>query len=274
MAVAVTVDFDAHSGWIGGYELTTPSVLSRGEFGAEEGIPRLLDLFRRLAIPTTWCTPGHDLVTFPAQVEAVLNGGHEIAAHGCYHENILKLAPGRERELMELQLAQHKQIVGKLPRGYRSPSWDFSEVTMSILEEFGFDWDSSLMGREFEPYHPRPVEVHYESASLFGPPSPLLEIPVSWYLDDWPAVEYVPRSQPHLGDWRAMHARWREIFDYAYERVPNAVYTLTIHPQTSGRSHHLAGLETFLSSIRERPDVWWCTLSDVYDAWSDEHVPE
>ena len=48
-----------------------------------------------------------------------------------------------------------------------------------MLEEFGFDWDSSLMGREFELYRPRRVEVNYESASVFGAPAKFVEIPLA-----------------------------------------------------------------------------------------------
>ena len=49
-AVAITCDFDAHSAWIGAYKTTSPAALSRGEFGAEVGVPRLLALFRELAV--------------------------------------------------------------------------------------------------------------------------------------------------------------------------------------------------------------------------------
>ena len=65
MAVAITCDFDAHSARIGAYKMMSPAALSRGEFGAEVGVPRLLALFRELDIRTTWFTPGHSLVTFP-----------------------------------------------------------------------------------------------------------------------------------------------------------------------------------------------------------------
>jgi hypothetical protein len=47
-----------------------------------------------------------------------------------------------------------QQLGAVRPRGFRSPAWDFSEATLGLLEEFGYEWDSSLMGREFEPYHP------------------------------------------------------------------------------------------------------------------------
>jgi peptidoglycan/xylan/chitin deacetylase (PgdA/CDA1 family) len=214
------------------------------------GVPRLLDLFRRYEVKATFCTPGHSMVTFPGRIQQILKDGHEVASHGCYHESIPTVDPVRERELMEIQLRQYAEVVGGRPRGYRSPAWDFSDATLGLLEEYGFEWDSSLMGREFEPYHPRPVTLNWEGANQFGAPSPILEIPVSWYLADFPPQEYVAGLNAGLGDHELLFRRWKDIFDYAYEHVPGAVYALTLHPQCSGRSHHLMILERLISYMR------------------------
>jgi hypothetical protein len=53
VAIAITPGFDAQSAWIGGAGLTSPSYLSRGEFGAEVGLPQLLALFRKYEVKTT-----------------------------------------------------------------------------------------------------------------------------------------------------------------------------------------------------------------------------
>jgi hypothetical protein len=53
MAVAIGADFDAHCLWKGVFDRTSPSYLSRGEFGAEVGVARLLDLFRRYEVKAT-----------------------------------------------------------------------------------------------------------------------------------------------------------------------------------------------------------------------------
>lgn len=267
LVVALGADFDAHSLWMGLFKLTSPAYLSRGEFGAEVGIPRLLEVFRRYDIKATFCTPGHSLVTFPKQIDEILDAGHEIAAHGCYHEYIPGLDADHERHLMEVQLQQFEQIIGGRPRGYRSPAWDHSEITLQLLEELGFDWDSSLMASDFTPYHPRRIDVNWESASTFGERSRILEIPVSWHLDDAPPTLYIAGAQTGLGDHEVLYRRWLETFDYARMNVPNGVYALTVHPQCIGAAHHMMMFEKLLSYMSSYDDVIFSTLSEVHDYW-------
>ncbi|MEU2732854.1 polysaccharide deacetylase [Streptomyces griseoviridis] len=270
LAVNIGADFDAHSVWMGTFNLSSPSYLSRGEFCAEVGVPRLISLFERHGVRATWCTPGHTMVTFPERVRQIVDAGHEIAAHGCYHEGVPKLDADTERRLMEAQLAQHERYIGVRPRGYRSPAWDFTDQTMSVLEENGFVWDSSLMGRDFEPYHPRPVQVGWEEGSTFGPPSPLLEFPVSWFLDDFPAAEYIPGVNQGLGSSEVMFQRWKDHFDYAYRNVPGGVLTLTVHPQTIARAHYLMGFERLIEYMAGHAGTWFAPLSDIYDTWTED----
>lgn len=269
LAVSFGADFDAHCLWMGTFGVTSPSYLSRGEFGAEVGVPRLLELFRRRGIRTTWCTPSHTMLTFPDQCARILADGHEMAAHGCYHELIPSLDVAEERRLLEVQLAEHERFVGVRPRGYRSPAWDFSDATLGLLEEFGFEWDSSLMGRDFEAYRPRPVvELDRERGNRFGAPSPIVEIPVSWFLDDFPALESKPSSSV-MGSTDVLFQRWKDHFDFAYERVPGGVLTLTVHPQTIGRAHAFMMFERFVDYILGHDGVWAATLSDIAATWRD-----
>ena len=53
------------------------------------------------------------------------------------------------------------------------------------------------MGRDFEPSSPRPVIIDLEQGDT-GDPTSVLEIPVSWYLDDWPSQEFVMGIQTGL----------------------------------------------------------------------------
>ena len=95
------IDVDAVAGWLGSYGgEDSPDDISRGLFAGEVGSPRLLKLFARLGIKTTWFIPGHSLETFPAEMKAVAEAGHEIGIHGYSHEN--PIAMTREQEMAVL----------------------------------------------------------------------------------------------------------------------------------------------------------------------------
>ena len=53
------IDVDAVAGWLGSYGgEDSPDDISRGLFAGEVGSPRLLKLFDRFGIKTTWFIPG------------------------------------------------------------------------------------------------------------------------------------------------------------------------------------------------------------------------
>ena len=123
--VCLTFDFDAISGFIA-RGATTPSAISRGEFGPRVAAPRLLALMKKYRIKSSWYVPGHTIETFPDAVRNVVAHGHEIAHHGWRH--ISPAALSRDEEEAELVRGNEaiKKISGEYARGYRSPSWDLS----------------------------------------------------------------------------------------------------------------------------------------------------
>jgi peptidoglycan/xylan/chitin deacetylase (PgdA/CDA1 family) len=211
--------------------------------------------------------------TFRDSVDAIVESGHEIGAHGVYHEYVPALERDEERRLLELQIRQHEEVLGQRPRGYRSPALDVTDNTLALLEEFGFDWDSSLMGRDFEPYRPRMViEVSQEKGNTFGPESGLLEFPVSWFLDDFPELESF-KGNALMQSNETVLSRWVDSFNFAYERCQGGAMTWTLHPQTIGRAHNLLMLEKFLDHVTSFKDVWFPTLSELFECWRDESSP-
>ena len=91
------IDVDAVAGWLGSYGgEDSPDDISRGLFAGEVGSPRLLKLFGRLGIKTTWFIPGHSIETFPDQMKAVADAGHEIGIHGYSHENPIVMTRDQE----------------------------------------------------------------------------------------------------------------------------------------------------------------------------------
>lgn len=275
VAVALGFDLDAMCIWDGSFHRWTPAFQSRGEFGAEVAVPRLLRLLDEYDVNATWCIPGHSADTFPEACADIVGHGHEIAHHGYMHENPTEVDRDREREVLQKGIESLRQLTGKPPRGYRSPYWDFSPNTLGLLEELGFDWDSSLMGNDLHPYYPRRVDQHEyvahgahqvgDGPSSFSEPSSILEIPVSWYLDDFPAQEYVTGAQEGMTAVSQIEERWRSIYDYAATKETGTVYALTTHPQTIGRAHMIQMLERLIVHFAENGAAFM-SLSEVADA--------
>ena len=198
IAVNLGVDFDAQCIWLGSFNYLTPSFMSRGQFGAEVGVPRLLDLFKRKGITTSFYIPGHTVDTFPEISKKVMDAGHEIGHHGYYHEILPAIKRDTEKRLMDLAFASYKRHFGIRPTGYRAPYWEFSESTLDLVEEAGFLYDSSMMGRDLTPYRIQRWQINWEKGNVAGPASKVLEIPVSWYLDDFPALANIGGVQEGL----------------------------------------------------------------------------
>lgn len=264
--VLLTFDFDAVSLWLGSMEARTPSAISRGEFGVV-GVRRILALLERYGIAATFFVPGHTAETYPDATREIVAAGHEIGHHGYLHENPLGLkSRERERAVLERGLDALDRIADVRPTGYRSPAWDNSPYTVELLVEFGFT-KSSLMGDDFTPYRCRVGDVHDPvGAYRFGSAVDLVELPVSWILDDFPHFEYLRADQrvyPGLSAPSKVEEIWRAEFDYMVNEVPNGVFTLTMHPQVIGRGHRMVMLERLISYMQGNSDAQFATCQEV-----------
>src|SRR5580700_9471601 len=126
--VCLTFDFDTQSGFIA-RGMTTPTPLSRGEFGLV-GARRILRLLKDHDIRATWFIPGFTIESHPRACEAVVASGHEVAHHSWAH--IPPAEQNREQEAADLVRANESimRLCGRKARAYRSPAWDLSENTI------------------------------------------------------------------------------------------------------------------------------------------------
>jgi peptidoglycan-N-acetylglucosamine deacetylase len=260
--VCLSFDFDQMSPRIFRGD-ATPTPLSRGEYGARVGMPRVLELLRRFGIPASFFVPGHSADTFPHLVEELLRDGHELGHHGWLHEVPASLTAEQEREVMVRGIESLRRISGEAPRGYRSPSWDLSPHSVGLLLEHGFRYDSSLMADDFRLYWCRDGDVaHKDRAFEFGPEVDLVEMPVSWLLDDHPLFEYDARTRSGMASPGRVESIWRDEFDYMADRVPGGVYTLTMHPQVIGRGHRMLMLERLVTHMQARGAIFRRMIHD------------
>jgi hypothetical protein len=72
-----------------------------------------------------------------------------------------------------------------------------------------------------------------------------------------------------MGATDTLFARWKDQFDFAYQRVPGGVFALTVHPQTIGRAHAFMMFEQFVEYVVGHDGVWVTAISDIADTWYD-----
>ncbi|WP_454870756.1 polysaccharide deacetylase family protein [Priestia megaterium] len=277
--VAYGVDVDAVAGWLGSYGgEDSPDDISRGLFAGEVGAPRLLDLFDKYQLKTTWFIPGHSIETFPEQMKEVVKRGHEVGAHGYSHENPIAMTPQQEEEVLLKSITLIEELSGKKPTGYVAPWWEFSNVTNELLDKHGIKYDHSLMHNDFSPYYVRIgdswTKIDYAKKAnewmkplIRGEETDLIEIPANWYLDDLPPMMFIKKSPNSHGfvNPRDLEEMWRDQFDWVYENMDYGVYTMTIHPDVSGRPQVLKMHERLIQHISSHEGVRWVTFDEIAD---------
>jgi len=256
--VCLSFDFDTMSGFIA-RGMTTPTSLSRGEFGALAS-HRIRDLLKSRGIRATWFTPGFTIETYPRECAAVVADGHEIAHHSWAH--IPPAVQSRDEEEADLVKANEaiERLAGKAARGYRSPSWDLSPYTVDLLLAHGFLYDSSLMGGDYWPYRARRGDrCALGEPYHFGEETELVEMPISWSLDDYPHFEFV--RSPHalqqgLQPARAVMQGWLDEFLYMKKTVEWGALTYTMHPFVIGRGYRMLALEGLIDQLTREGAVF------------------
>ena len=90
VAVCLSVDPDNFSIALNAGN-TNPVAISSGEYGALDGLPRMLKLFDRHNIPVSFYIPAVAAMMHPEMIQEInKRKHHEVAIHGWIHENPTK----------------------------------------------------------------------------------------------------------------------------------------------------------------------------------------
>ncbi len=268
--VCLSFDFDGPSLWMQ-RRMTTPTPVSRGEFGAV-AVPRILELLAQRSLPATFFIPGHTIETYPDVCRRVADAGCEVGLHGYAHELNTTLTPEKEKWVFGRSIELVEQLTGARPTGYRAPSGDLTVQTISNLVDFGVHYDSSLMGHDYQPYRLRlGDELPEDGPARWGAETPLVELPFSWTLDDYVYLEFVTfrhMLMPGLRRPEEMFANFAGDVRWMVREVRHGVCTVVFHPQVIGRGHRLLALEDWLDEISGL-GVAFAPMGDVAKAVAD-----
>jgi peptidoglycan/xylan/chitin deacetylase (PgdA/CDA1 family) len=251
--VCITFDHDNTSGMIS-RGTTTPTAISRGDFGIPAAA-RILRMLNEKNLLSTWFIPGHTIDSYPSCVAAVHANGHEIAHHGWTHRVPATLTPEEEEEEIVRGIASIERLTGQRPRGYRSPAWDLTDHSVDLLLKHGFLYDTSMMGHDYVPYQARKGDViTLKEPMQFGPDTPLVEMPISWAMDDFPHFEYTRSPAGILPG--GMNARlvienFINEFRFMKKSTDWGILTYTFHPHVIGRGHRMFMLEHMIDVLKK-----------------------
>jgi hypothetical protein len=106
-------------------------------------------------------------------------------------------------------------------------------------------------------------DAPYRSGTL----TELVELLVTWELDDFPAFEFGPRFSGGLSPASAVEEIWRGDFDFALAHCRGGIYTLTMHPEVIGRGHRIAMLECPIVHFLAQSAVTFSTMGDYATRW-------
>ena len=251
--VLVTVNFDAES--VDLHEVEPENLFGRfsyGRYGMRAGVWRLLDMLRTQGVKATFFVPALDAENNPAQVEAILKDGHEVAARGYAFEDHSQL---RDNERSVLARAHHalEKITGKAPLGWRAPQGLLSPATLGLLCELGYRYDSSFQDDDY-PY-----------VMECGGGRDIVELPSFQMLDD--STLYAPRHSSN----RVLKT-WKEEFDAMHDA--GTLVTLTLHTRGdygSGRAVRAAAAGEFLAYVQQRSGAFFMTCAEMAAWWKEQH---
>ena len=250
--VAVALSFDSdHESIVLRQADESPGKLSQGHYGARVGVPRIQRLLDKYGIKVTFFVPAVIAQLYPEQQRELIQSGHEIAIHGWIHEINSELPPEVERNLQMRAADVLEEITHTRPVGIRTPSWEFSPVTLKISREMGLLYDSSLMADD-DPY-----EILDE-----GEPTGIVELPVEWIRDD--AVYFNMNRFSGLRPYTpptAVFDIFKREFDGAYEE--GGLFLLTNHPHEIGHRSRIWIVEELIRHIQSHEGVWFATHEEI-----------
>src|SRR6202051_143718 len=123
VAVALSFDVDNATVPLSRGDLGS-EVLSRGQYGAIDGLPRILRVLDKENVPASFFVPAVSAALNPEMVPSILSRKrHEIGVHGWIHEHLGVLNDeAEERRLLTESIDWLTTAMARKPVGYRAPS--------------------------------------------------------------------------------------------------------------------------------------------------------
>jgi peptidoglycan/xylan/chitin deacetylase (PgdA/CDA1 family) len=260
-ACLFTFDVDTEVSWVF-RDIDDPIALSMGRYEPRVGIPLLLNLLDEFDIKSTFFVPGWVAEHNTSMLDDILKRGHDVEHHGYLHEPPRTFKSEDEEETALLKgIETLERLTGRRPRAYRSPFWEFSANTIPLLDRHGFEYTGDLMDTLLPDYH-----------VVNGRRTSMINLPGHWILDDLAHFYYHISARKTILSCRQVLELYQEELDgiHAY----GGIFTLTMHPQASGRPSRVLMLRSFMEYVKSRKDIWVTSPAELVAYWRESHPPD
>ena len=238
------------------FEMRHMSMESLFEYGSRADFWRVMREFKQRALPITVFGVAMALERNPEAVAAMLEDGHEIAAHGWRWISYQEVDEATEREHMQRAVAAIEKLTGARPLGWYTGR-DSPNTRRLVVEHGGFLYDADSYADDL-PYW---VEVAGKSH---------LVVPYTLDAND---MRFASVQGFNTGE--QFFTYLRDTFDALYAEGASApkMMSVGLHCRLIGRPGRIAALQRFLDHVARHERVWICRRVDIARHWHATHPP-
>jgi len=247
----------------------------------EPNTDRILQLLADRGLHGTFFILGWVADRHPALIRRIAAGGHEIASHGYGHDLVYELTHDQFRADVGRSKGLLEDLTGGPVRGYRAPCFSITDWAVDILQELGFEYDSSVF--------PTVAHDRYGRLSGVGAGEPVVELRPGFHEVCISCLPLGRRGLPWGGGgyfrmvpgplWRAGVARiLRAGTPYVFYLHPWEIDPG--QPRVSGLGRvsyfrHYLNLHRCEARLRALLEQFrWSTVGNLLDRWKTEDEPE
>lgn len=249
VAVSFAFDVDLELNWSESNRMDPGHLvhMSKGTYGAKQGIPRILNMLDIQNIKATFFIPAYNATVYPDVIREIRARGHEIANHGLHHFDSMGENPAAVFEEAERILWDVCQV---RPTGFRPTEEEFTDELGKLMLERGYYYTS------YRGHWDGPQIIEIEGKQV-----PLVDLMADAFYDDTAYDYYIDSPPVRYGLKSAAQQMeiWREEFDGMVEEG-GRVMDFILHPHFIGRACRVNALGELISYMKSRGS--WITTND------------
>ena len=220
------------------------------EYGSRVGVWRLLNLFERYGVKTTFYCCAVALERNPEVARAIVERGHEVCGHGYRWQEYHSMDRDSELDSIRRTVESLERTTGVRPVGWFTrygPSLNTREL---VAGEEGFIYDSCSMNDDL-PYFVRVNEA------------PWLVLPYSFETND---ARFWRGGLVSVNDF---FEYLKDTFDCLYEEGQSypKMMSVGLHCRITGRPARSRAVQSFLEYASGCPDVWFARRDEIASHW-------